>query len=139
MQGLKALANKYTTPDGAVTFYMLPYFGVRANVVVNELARETPQSQWGSAHYSFMELEALTVDVEFNATESVPAYAERLKSYWKARNGSVSANWEMYQYVVDNDGMNAILEAYSATREKELLAPEGLTESPEAQGNVSKL
>lgn len=43
---LKTLANSYTTPDGKVTFWMLPFTPLRASARVSDLNTIVPQSEW---------------------------------------------------------------------------------------------
>lgn len=64
---LKALANRYTTPDGTMTIWMMPYSSLKASIRISELRRLEPQFVWVYA------------ETGERVTTEPPGYAEAIK------------------------------------------------------------
>lgn len=123
---LKALARQYVTSEG-VTFYLLPYRTVLADVAYFEMEKVLPAEQWTQLHQMFVIAEPLTVDIEF--PDNLPSEWLGLQMYWQERNGSTAHNWELFKQVVSSSINNQWFAAYDATRDHALDAPEELQEA----------
>lgn len=83
---LKTLANSYTTPDGKVTFWMLPFTPLRASARVSDLNTIVPQSEWVHAktgeHVTSEPAEYRSALIQAEAFETEPQTPWRRISKW---------------------------------------------------------
>lgn len=125
---LKQLARSYSAFDGAVTFYMLPYRPLIADVIISRLETVKPRDEWDSNDIFFTVAESRTVDIEFD--DDLPVGAVGLQAYWQGRNGSVTANHEAFLHALHVDALVEWINAFTVTKENAAAASPDL-ETPD--------
>lgn len=129
---LKMLATSHH--DGNLTWWLMSYATPKANRIIREFEAVVPRDQWSTEHNTFIMLEARAVDIEFRL-DGISREESGLLAYWKSRNGSVKANWELFETVIGADILNRFWLAYDAANGSSLAAPADVQTENESDPN----
>lgn len=124
---LKQIARQYSTHDGAVTWWLMPYSTLKMQSVVRELARILPKDQWRNEQTAFIAFEGLVCDLEIKG-ELTPEL-NSLRLYWTERPVSLAERHEAFMLLFSGSLMGALFDAFNGTRETIIEATD--TDDPE--------
>lgn len=131
---LKQIARSHTTHDGAVTWWLMPYSTLKMQATVRELLKILPKAEWRNEQTAFIALEGLVCDLEFKG--GMTPELDSLRLYWTERPAALADRHEAFMLLFSDGVMDALFEAFNATRNTLLEATD--TDDPEALAAAAK-
>lgn len=89
---------------------------------------------WSAAHNNFVELDPLTIDVEFHLREDAETALHAFALFWSEAPQTLEDRWQQWQLLIGGHINGAWVEAYKATREQRHRAPQKATEEDATNG-----
>ncbi len=120
------IATPYTVKG--VTFWLIPHHNIGTGRAIEQMEKLKPKEEWDSLENVFVLCDPITVAID--CAEDADPLVGVAAGYFASRNGSVLANWQLFNQVLTSEAFNAWWEAYEATRDHTFDAPEALQKIP---------